>query len=138
MKLLLASLLSAIMLAARIAHAQDTVYYCLSYDGGGRVHVRLILPPPGNGPQILVMPRAIPMGYGEQHYDRFVDRVQAFSSNGEPLPVRREDGPRWRLGDESKGVRRIEYEVDVLRMETEILSAADTSRSWSQTIGPSS
>ena len=29
------------------------------------------------------MPRAIPMGYGEQRYDAFVSDVQAFTADGQ-------------------------------------------------------
>jgi predicted metalloprotease with PDZ domain len=137
MKISFAPLFLIFFLASRIADAQEAVSYRLSYQGGDsdRLHIRLVLPELVNGPRILVMPRAIPMGYGEQHFDRFVDRVRAFSSEDEPLAVNRENGPRWRLADKSKSVRRIEYEVDVARMETEILSAADSSKRRSGYLG---
>ena len=50
------------------------------------VHVEIDLPdlPP---PQVLVIPRAVPMAYGEEPYDRFVANVKAFASDGRPLDV---------------------------------------------------
>src|SRR5258706_15909498 len=58
------------------------------------VHVEIDLPdlPP---PQVLVIPRAVPMGYGEAPYDRFVSNVKAFAADGKPLDVARGEGPRF-------------------------------------------
>jgi predicted metalloprotease with PDZ domain len=64
------------------------------------------------------------MGYSEEPYDRFVLRVQAFDVGGKPLEVAREAGPRWRLGPAA----RLEYDVDLARMEREVLEATDSSR----------
>lgn len=63
--------------------------YTVSYPNSGspRVHVRLDMPGLPPGAQVLVVPRAIPMGYGEQPFDRFVSSVQAFDSGNESLPV---------------------------------------------------
>ncbi len=80
------------------------------------------------GPQVLVIPRAIPMGYGEQPFDRFVSGVQAYDANDRTLPVTREDGPRWQVGDVEAAVARITYDVTIRQMEQEIYSAADTSK----------
>ena len=85
------------MLAATIAHAQDTVYYYPRTMAAAAFTFVSSFHRPVMARRSSSCPRVIPMGYGEQHYDRFVDCVQAFSSNGEPLPVSREDGPRWRL-----------------------------------------
>ncbi len=99
----------------------------------GRIQVRIELPdlPP---PQTLVMPRAIPMGYGEQPYDRFVSQVRAEGPEGEPLQVGRGEGPRWRVTG-NRPIRRITYEVNLVQMEREILSAADASKSRPGYIG---
>jgi predicted metalloprotease with PDZ domain len=99
----------------------------------GRIQVRIDLPdlPP---PQTLVMPRAIPMGYGEQPYDRFVSRVRAEGPGGEPLQVDRGEGPRWRVTGRWP-IRRITYDVQLVRMEREILSAADASKARSDYYG---
>jgi len=88
----------------------------------------MTLPDAQAAPLTLVMPRAIPMGYGEQQFDRYVDSVIAFSNSGEPLAVQRADGPRWTIGKAGEAVRRIEYEVNLARMERETLGASDSSR----------
>lgn len=96
--------------------------------GASEVHVVIEVPAPASGPRVLVMPRAIPMGYGEAPYDRFVGDLRAFDPDGAALAVSREDGPRWRLGREAVRVARVEYVVDLRRMEREILAASDASR----------
>jgi predicted metalloprotease with PDZ domain len=96
-----------------------------------RIRVVISLPHGASAPVApvtLVMPRAIPMGYGEQQFDRYLDPVFAFSEKGESLPVQRVDGPRWRIGGAGTRVGRIEYEVNLARMEREILGASDSSR----------
>lgn len=93
-----------------------------------RVEVTWTLPNPAVGPVTFIMPRAIPMGYGEQRYDRFVEDLKGFSATGERLPMQRREGPRWLVGQSGTQVRRIEYEIDVGRMERRITSAADASK----------
>lgn len=109
---------------------QAQLTYALHYSAPGseRVRVTMTLPDAQAAPLTLVMPRAIPMGYGEQQFDRYVDPVLAFSNSGEPLPVQRTDGPRWTIGKAGARVRRIEYEVNLVRMEREIYGASDSSR----------
>jgi predicted metalloprotease with PDZ domain len=73
----------------------------------------------------FVIPRAIPMGYGEQYYDRFVSEVRAFHAAGQETAPAREEGPRWRL---DAGTVRVAYRVNLQQMEREVLSASDASR----------
>ena len=115
-----------LILLALCSAPQEPITYGLAYrPSANRVEVTLTLPE-RSAPQTLVMPRAIPMGYGEQPYDRYVRAVRAFAEDGRPLPVTRGDGPRWNI---PRGrVARIEYAVDIARMEQEILSAADSSK----------
>lgn len=85
-------------------------------------------------PSTLVMPRAIPMGYGERPYDRFVTDVAAWDAAGAALPVARAEGPRWRIGGEG-ALRRVSYAVDLARMEREIPGAADASKARPRYVG---
>jgi predicted metalloprotease with PDZ domain len=68
------------------------------------------------------------MGYGEQPYDRFVTDLRAFAPDGSALTVKREEGPRWTLCSAGQSLARIEYEVDLARMEDAVLSASDASK----------
>ena len=78
-------------------------------------------------PQTLAMPRAIPMGYGEQPYDSFVGGLEAFGPGGRPLQVSRGDGPRWVIGGAGQlGI--VRYSVDLRRLESEVRSASDASK----------
>jgi predicted metalloprotease with PDZ domain len=110
--------------------ASPDVIYTLRYEESrsGVVSIRLDLPPSPPGSRYFIFPRAIPMGYGEQPFDRFVSPVAATDRDGSILPVEREEGPRWLVGSSDTTVARVEYEVDIQRMEAEILAASDTSK----------
>jgi predicted metalloprotease with PDZ domain len=124
------SLNAALLLALLQSASPGEVSYSLTYREfrPGMVSVRIDLPPASPGSRIFVIPRAIPMGYGEQPFDRFVSSVAAFSSEGSTLAVERAEGPRWLLGTASSTVARIDYEVDIARMEQEVAAASDTSK----------
>jgi predicted metalloprotease with PDZ domain len=126
----ISAIVVALSMSTPAARAQTPVAYRLTYasPGAAVVGVALTLPEPVPGPRVLVVPRAVPMGYSQQFYDRFVGNVRAYDSSGAALPATRVDGPRWSLGQAGRDVHRIEYEVDVRRMEREILSGGDSSR----------
>ena len=110
--------------------AAQPVTYEVRYQEPGATSVEVAINLPGlqRGPRELVMPRAIPMGYGEAPYDEFVETVRALAGDGRALDVTRLEGPRWRIGSSTTAVTRIEYSVDVKRMEREIVAASDASR----------
>jgi predicted metalloprotease with PDZ domain len=95
-----------------------------------RAFISLRAAEPLAAPQILIMPRAVPMGYGHQPYDRFVENVAAFDVEKRALRVERvPDAPRWQLGSPGERIAAISYEVDLARMEREVLASGDASRS---------
>jgi predicted metalloprotease with PDZ domain len=77
-----------------------------------------------SAPRTLLIPRAVPMGYTEEPYDQFVSNLRAFDSAGRELEVVRADGPRWRVGLAA----RVEYDVNLARMELDIANPTDSSR----------
>jgi len=112
-------------------NAQSPLTYGLAYRSAGvnAVQVRIDLPSPSSAPVVLVMPRNYPGGYQFVPYDSFVENVRAFSDQGKPVAVKQASiGPRWLLGTAGEKVVRVEYSIDVVRMEKEILSAVDTSK----------
>ncbi len=123
-------ILGIVLLHPTLVISQETLTYRVSYPepGSDRIHVSIESSSIVPGPQVLVIPRAIPMGYGEQPFDRFVSGVKAFDAGDKTLPVSREDGPRWQVGDVEATVVRITYDVAIRQMEQEIYSAADTSK----------
>ncbi len=111
--------------------AQEPFSYRVDYvaPGDSRVRITLVPPAPMDTPVSLVVPRNYPGGYGLVPYDSFVQHVLAFSADKKPLSVEPEtDGPRWTIGEKGQHVERIEYEVDVARMESRIVSAEQTSK----------
>ena len=115
-----------------VSHAEarqstGTVAYTFRYDRPGDDTVAVTIAPAGGVPdaRALVMPRAIPMGYGEQRYDAFVTDVVAVGAAGARTPAEREEGPRWRL---PAGTARVEYRVNLRQLEREVRAASDQSR----------
>lgn len=120
----------AFLLAPVLTSAQARVTYGVQYarPGGARIRVSIEMPEPLPGPQTLIMPRAIPMGYGEQPYDRYVENLKAYGTQDDALAVERTNGPRWTLGKQGAMLRRVEYDVDLSRMEREVLNGGDSSK----------
>lgn len=85
----------------------------------------------------LIVPRAIPMGYGQVPYDRFVTIVAARSRSGSPAAVNRGEGPRWSVtsGSASDPIAGLEYDVDLRAMEAGVLSGGDSSRARDGYVG---
>ncbi|HXV63939.1 MAG TPA: hypothetical protein VEK15_24785 [Vicinamibacteria bacterium] len=110
--------------------APEEISYKLTYRESRpeRVSVRIDLPSVVVGSRIFVIPRAIPMGYGEQPFDRFVTSVSALAASGSAIAVERGEGPRWILGVADSAVARIEYDVDIARMERDVVAASDSSK----------
>ncbi len=96
-----------------------------------RLEVTLTLPRDGASPQAtLIMPRAIPMGYGQQPYDEFVRVKAGRARSGARATVTRQDGPRWAVAsvDPNDPIASVDYEVDLAAMEAAILEGGDSSR----------
>jgi predicted metalloprotease with PDZ domain len=119
-----------VLLTAGAAAAQPApgdVAYQLRLEGAGSpfVAVELAWADPLPRPGVLVMPRAIPMGYGEQRYDAFLSEVQAAPPQGPLVAAERQEGPRWAL---PAGTSRVGYRVDLRAMEQAVTGASDASR----------
>ena len=126
---------SCILLTTLVALAsqaqQQPVSYRLQYlaAGDSRVQIRLEFSPAISAPADFVMPRTYPGGYGLIPYDSFVEHIDAISGSGDSLAVRKEmEGPRWDIGHSGESITRIEYQVDIARMERELHSGVDTSK----------
>lgn len=127
-----------IIFFAAFVSAQQSFLYSVSYstDSPARLKVSISAAQPLKSPAAFVIPRAIPSGYGLQLYDRFVMNFRAYSPSGKALAVvRAEDGPRWNVADAENGVSKVVYEVDLDRLESEVLSAADQSIARSGYVG---
>lgn len=128
---MLLSLAALAAISTSVAQASGPVIYRLGIDkpGDSTILVSMTLPDSVAGPTTLIIPRAVPMGYSQQSYDRFVIDVSARGTDDAPLAVERKDGSRWQIGSATVKVRHVRYRVDLARMERELLSATDSSRS---------
>ena len=117
--------LSVIPAAAQTPPAEVAYRFTYAADGDATAAIELSWAAPLAGPRSLVMPRAIPMGYGEQRYDAFVKEVSGRSAAGARAALEREEGPRWRL---PAGTVSVSYQVDLKRLEQDVHAASDQSR----------
>src|SRR5277367_6136772 len=123
--------LSILLSLPHTLRAQLPIAYQVKYAAPGdpKVHVTLILPEPLNTPLSLVMPRNYPGGYEQIPYDSYVENVEAFSDTQKSLSVDRDpDAPRWTIGAKGQSLHRIEYQIDVARMEARTTSSVETSK----------
>src|ERR1700676_4367286 len=114
-----------------VAAGQEQLVYRVRYDLAelAMVHISLNFATPSNAPLTLIVPRTVPGGYAQRLYDPFVANVKAYSVADTAVEVRREElGPRWKIGKSGERVSRVEYDVDVARMEGEIFAASVSSK----------
>ena len=107
------------------------IAYELRYDGAddSRVSIRITPDRPLPAPAALVIPRSYPGGYSFVRYDDFVEDVHASSPDGKSVDCKKDaDGPRWAIGQEGERISRIEYRVNVGRMEDRIRDSVDSSK----------
>lgn len=107
------------------------IAYELKYGGAGDSGVSVSIAPekPLPGPVALVIPRTYPGGYSFVPYDDFVEEIHAFSGEGKAVECKKNaDGPRWTIGQGSDRISRIEYRVNVERMEDRIRGSVDSSK----------
>ena len=123
----IALFVAAATVASSTQEARPIVAYRFQYAGNGSAtaSIEIALAAPLAEARALIMPRAIPMGYGEQRYDGFINDVRVTTNDGRTLTPAREEGPRWTL---PTGTARISYTVDLRQMERDITAASDQSR----------
>ena len=120
---------SARALAASSQPSQ--VAYELRYGGAGDPSVSIRITPknPLPAPGDLIIPRSYPGGYSFVPYDDFVEDVHAFSPDGKSIECKKDaNGPRWAIGHASESVSRIEYRVNVGRMEDRLRDSVESSK----------
>jgi predicted metalloprotease with PDZ domain len=131
MRLFRAAVILVSLCLPSFATAEELLLYRVRYDltAPSIVHVSLYFPAPSDAPLTLIMPRTVPGGYAQHPYDPFVANVKAYGAVDTAVEVRREElGPRWKIGKNGERVKRVEYDVDVARMEREIFAASDSSK----------
>ena len=76
-------------------------------------------------PVNFIMPRSIPGHYSVSFYDHFIRNIYAINNRGEKMNMRKNgnDAPRWMYADSGKQIIRIEYEVDLKKMERQSKSS---------------
>ena len=119
-----------IFLLSAAIWGQSKMTYRVDYPRSSEPRVGIAISPskPLRGPVTMVFPRAIPGGYTQVFYDRYVEDVKAKSSSGRALKIERQQGSRWLIGDASGDVAQVEYELNVARMERETYDASETSK----------
>ena len=105
--------------------------YTLSYKDSSSpvIKVSIQTNAPLTAPVSFVMPRSIPGHYSSSAvYDKFIMNLYVINDKDEKVAMRKDinDAPRWYYNDTGKLVSRIEYEVNLKKMER-TLTAGDAS-----------
>lgn len=113
---------------ASSAGAQVT--YRLTFAGDVRsvAQVGIDLPSSKSTNIEFVMPRSVPGEYSISRFDEFISNVTAVTESGEKIPMIKNefDAPRWSIPANRKPVTRVEYTVELNRMERK-MSAGSSS-----------
>jgi len=96
--------------------------YTLSYKDSSSATLKVSIQTsvPLTAPLSFVMPRSIPGHYSSSAtYDKFIMNLYAINNQGEKMAMRKDfnDVPRWYYNDTGKLINRIEYEVNLKKME---------------------
>ena len=101
------------------------VNYTLTYKDSSAPVLKISIEPSTAlaAPVSFIMPRSIPGGYSNYIYDSFIEHLYVISNKGEKyLMIKDEnDAPRWNYSDSGKQIIRIEYEINLDKMERKVL-----------------
>ncbi|MEZ5286901.1 MAG: hypothetical protein R2712_19265 [Vicinamibacterales bacterium] len=125
----MASVVAAVLMLGAAVPAQpaEEIAYGFAYarNGDASATITIAWNTPLPADTALVMPRAIPMGYGEQRYDAFLEDVRGTLPGRDAVALERQEGPRWRLPAGATGVT---YRVNLEALERTVRAASDQSR----------
>ena len=99
--------------------------YKLTYNDSSNSILKISIEPasPVTSPVSFIMPRSIPGGYGVYIYDKFIENIYSVSIDGKKKPMLKDENgaPRWYCTDTGKIISQVEYEVDLNKMERQVL-----------------
>lgn len=102
-------------------NASAQLSYSLTYTDSlsSRVQISIQLAREKRAPVSFVMPRSVPGAYSIINYDGFIEHLYAITSKGEKFAMIKDgnNAPRWYYGDSGKSIIRIDYEINIRRME---------------------
>jgi predicted metalloprotease with PDZ domain len=83
----------------------------------------------------LVIPRSAPGTYELTNYQAFVDDVVGYSVSGKRIPGLVGDGSYFVFNNNAEKIEKVSYNVDIKRMESELLGAYASSKSRKDYMG---
>ncbi|MFI5187152.1 MAG: hypothetical protein ACHQF0_10530 [Chitinophagales bacterium] len=108
-------------LAVLCLNTSAQLIYSLTYKDSStqRIKISIQLTKEKRAPLNFIMPRSIPGAYSIINYDGFVEQLYAINSNGKKIAMIKDDNgaPRWYETDPGESIIRIEYEIDLRKME---------------------
>lgn len=105
------------------------VTYHLTFDGDIRSMAQIGINLPSKSTNLeFVMPRSVPGEYSISRFDEFIGNVKAVTESGEKIPMTKNefDAPRWSIPANRKLVTRVEYTVDLNRMERKMAAGSSS------------
>lgn len=117
MKRLLIVFVFFIFAQAVAAQVNYTLEYGENSKAAAKISIELKSPAPAN--TNFVMPRSVPGEYSVSPFDAFVSEITAVTADGEKIAMTKNefDAPRWEAAENKKPISRIEYVVNLDKME---------------------
>lgn len=111
--LLAALLVAAIVFPAAVAFTQKAYRYTvdLTQVQNDRLTVELFAPAIWQDSILFHLPKMVPGTYAIHNYGAYVQQLQAFDQQGQPLPVERRDKNSWHI-QQARRLHTLRYQVD--------------------------
>src|SRR5882757_1246085 len=113
--------LFTILLIFFFLYSSAQLGYSLTYKDSLSSVIKISIQPstPLTAPISFVMSRSVPGGYGVYTYDNFIEKIYAVANDGKTISMSKDedDAPRWYCTDTGKQIFRIEYEINLAKME---------------------
>jgi len=119
-----------------LAHGQNTVAYTLNHaPNNNSITIEIAFSAMVAEDVRLVIPRSAPGTYSLSNYSAFVDRVTGTTTEGKILDGKIGDGSFFAFDGKEDILSKISYQVDLEKMETQLLDGSASSKSRKDYVG---
>lgn len=125
-----------LLLFGWIMYGQQTVYYTLTHTpNSNNIEVAINFEPMNAEEVRLIIPRSAPGTYSLTNYRAFVEQVVGTSTNGTMAKGTIGDGSFFTFEAESEQLAQVSYQLDLEKMETQLLDGDASSKSRTNYVG---
>ena len=129
-------LLFTIITCISSSYAQSKVNYTLNHNpNSDKIIIEIEIDSINASTTKLVIPRSAPGTYEITDYSAYVDNVIGFSTSGKTLNGERGEGSFFSFNGKMEYLKKVSYEVDIKKMESNLLGGFASSKSRDNYLG---